>query len=231
MCSEMTIDILSKLILQAEEDPQLPRANPTESFWQIPPHPTLSNIQSDTLPSTIDFAIIGSGITGCSVAKTLFEEAPSSHESFTVTVFEARKLTSGATGRNGGILASFVPASYKLLSESLGHDEAVKIARYANRTLEKMHALGRSSDELQCASEVRRLTEIIGFGDAESLQAVLESFRLYEEHVPEDKGQHQAISSEDAARVGDCVTSTNGNPWLSVNITRTAIYVQLLEPF
>jgi glycine/D-amino acid oxidase-like deaminating enzyme len=201
MVAQLHSETLAELVRQAQDDPQLPRANPTESFWQLPPHPTLSEIQSPTLPAITDFAIIGSGVTGCSVAKTLFEETPGLTKSFTVTVFEARTLTSGATGRNGGLLTSFVPAFYKLLSETYGHDEAVKIARYANSTLEKMHALGQSSDEFRRVSEVRRLKNVVCFEDEESFQGTLESLQLYEEHVPEDAGKTRILSPSEAASV------------------------------
>lgn len=80
-------------------DPGLPRPNPTQSFWQMPPHPELSTIQSPELPKETDIVIIGSGITGCSVARALLEEEPLGPVH--VTILEARTLTSGATGRNG----------------------------------------------------------------------------------------------------------------------------------
>ncbi|EXJ86775.1 hypothetical protein A1O3_03729 [Capronia epimyces CBS 606.96] len=188
---------MAELEAQARHDPQLPRPDPTESFWQIPPHPTLSEVQSERLPETTDIAIIGSGITGCSIATTLLEHSAQSLKIASVTVLEARTLTSGATGRNGGVLTSFVPGDYKVLSERFGHEQAVQIARYANRTLEKMHELGNSSDELKKASEVRRLLDVIGFEDDESFQAAVESWRLYEEHVPEERGKSRILSAEE----------------------------------
>ena len=118
-----------------------------------------------------------------------------------MTVFEARTLTSGATGRNGGALISFVPTDYKLLSQHFGHEQAEKIARFANRTLEKMHELGNSSSEFKEASEVRRVRDIIGFLDEDSFQEAQEAFRLYEQHVPEDSGTIEILSAEQATSV------------------------------
>lgn len=80
-------------------DPGLPRPSPTQSFWQLPPHPGVSNIQSPVLPKGTDIVIIGSGITGCSVARSLLEDEPLGPVH--VTILEARTLVSGATGRNG----------------------------------------------------------------------------------------------------------------------------------
>lgn len=196
--------LIAELHDQALADPQIPRSSPTTSFWQLPPHPTLSTTQSKQLPSTTDYAIIGSGITGCSIAKNLLDLSSSvssaeaaSPAAFSVTVFEARTLTSGATGRNGGALTSFVPGDYAMLSERFGHETAVKIARFANRTLEKMHELGNSSPQLKEAGEVRRTMDVIAFQDKESFLAAQESIRLYAEHVPEERGKAEVLNAQE----------------------------------
>lgn len=92
-------DVKSKLGSQLHLDPQVPSARPTMPTWQLPPHP-LANIQSESLAADTEFAIIGSGATGCSVAKNLLENALSGNS--TVTVLEVRTLTSGATSRKTG---------------------------------------------------------------------------------------------------------------------------------
>ena len=83
-------------------------------------------------------------------------------------------------------MTSFVPDEYKSLSETFGHEQAVKIARFANRTLEKMHALGNSSEETQDASEVRRLLDVICYQDDATFKEAVESHWLYEKDVPEE---------------------------------------------
>lgn len=77
----------------------------------------------------------------------------------------------------------------------------MKIARLANRTLEQMHALGSSTRELLEASEVRRLRDVIAFHDMASFQHAQESFRLYEQFVPEDRGTTEVLSGKDAMTV------------------------------
>ncbi|UNI17912.1 hypothetical protein JDV02_004220 [Purpureocillium takamizusanense] len=223
--------VVDKLVVQTRADPELPRANPTTSFWQMPPHPSMSNVRSDELPSAVDLAIIGSGVTGCSVAKHYLEHPGSGSGS--VAVLEARTLTSGATGRNGGLLTNHVPGHYRLLSESFGHDEAVKIARFANRTLEKMHALGNSSDEFREASVVRRLLDVICFDDEASFAQASDSFRLYEEHVPEDRGKTRFLTADEAASTYHVVAKAgaivfpNGALWPYRLITR--VWAQLYQ--
>ncbi|EGP83060.1 uncharacterized protein MYCGRDRAFT_50896 [Zymoseptoria tritici IPO323] len=102
--------ILFNLIKSAQKDPKLPPANPTSAFWQEPPS-SISTIQSPTLPTQTDYAIIGSGVTACSVAHNLLSQLPPDSKS-TVTIFEARSLCSGATGRNGGHLLSPIPEEF-----------------------------------------------------------------------------------------------------------------------
>lgn len=98
---EIEPELVAKLLGQIDQDPGIPRETPTTAAWQEPSH-RLAEVQSKHLPERVDFAIIGSGITGCSVAKTLLEHDLSGNKS--VTVFEARRLTIGATSRNGGFL-------------------------------------------------------------------------------------------------------------------------------
>ena len=74
----------------------LPVPSPSLSYWEIPPH-RLASYRSP-FPKTADVVIIGSGITGASVARALHEKDSSLH----IVIVEARKLCSGASGRNGG---------------------------------------------------------------------------------------------------------------------------------
>ncbi|EGX92925.1 FAD dependent oxidoreductase [Cordyceps militaris CM01] len=197
MATPISTNLMEELYAQALADPQLPRDNPTTAFWQLPPHPSMSETRSAELPTTTDYAIIGSGVTGCSMAKTLLDSTPSATSS--VTVFEARKLTSGATGRNGGLLTNFVPGHFKHLIDQLGHEQAIKIARFANRTLEKMHSLANSSDEFRDASVVRRTLDVIAFDDHQSFNDEKEGFKLYEKYVTEEAGKTQILTAEELA--------------------------------
>lgn len=194
------------LLHQVQQDPGLPRPQPTTSFWQVPPHPDLAERQSTQLPATTDVAVIGSGITGCSAAKHILdlssEVGGGGQKPITVTVLEARTLVSGATGRNGGLLTSFVPEEFGELVQHYGTEEAVKMARFANRNLEMLHALANSSPARKELSQVRRLRDVICFSNADDYAEAKESWQLYEELVPEERGKTEFLSSEDAAKVG-----------------------------
>lgn len=79
-----------------EQDPGLPVPNPTNSFWLDVPSP-IADYKPEKLPEHADVVIIGSGITGASVARTLMAEAGGS--GLTVLMLDARDACSGATGR------------------------------------------------------------------------------------------------------------------------------------
>ncbi|EMF08392.1 DAO-domain-containing protein [Sphaerulina musiva SO2202] len=188
--------VISHLIQEANQDPQLPRENPTEAFWQLPPSP-LSTHQSPALPAQTTYAIIGSGVTGCSVAKTLLENLPSDSQA-TVTVLEARSLSSGATGRNGGHLVSPLPEEFTSFEKYLGKEETTKVARFANRTLESMYALAEEDEELSRVSEARRVKSVCAIYDQELFEETKKSVLRYEECLPEQKGDNEFFGPDEA---------------------------------
>ncbi|GMG04823.1 unnamed protein product [Aspergillus oryzae] len=83
-----------------------PLRESTSSFWFKDPHPQLANMQSPELPQEADVVIIGSGITGASIARTLLESSDQlghiGKKTPAVVMLEARDTCTGATGRNGG---------------------------------------------------------------------------------------------------------------------------------
>ena len=79
----------------------LPCPNSSASFWHSQPNKFLLNhCTTANLPSTADIVIIGSGITGASIARYLSDSPRSS--TLTILILEAREACWGATGRNGG---------------------------------------------------------------------------------------------------------------------------------
>jgi hypothetical protein len=87
----------------------LPLPNPTTSYWQDPPD-SIADLQSTKhLPEHVDYIIIGSGISGTSIAYNLAKKKPDS----SILMLEARQACSGATGRNGKF--SFLPVCKGLL--------------------------------------------------------------------------------------------------------------------
>lgn len=75
----------------------LPRADPTESYWQDPPDEIADLRSTESLPEEADIVIVGSGITGSAVAWNLLQ----GDSKRSIVMLEARQACSGATGRNG----------------------------------------------------------------------------------------------------------------------------------
>ena len=85
-----------------EASPGLPVPNPTRSFWMDVPA-TVAETRPNKLPEYADVVILGSGITGAAVARTLLEESRKVTDgldgNLRVVMLEARDACSGATGR------------------------------------------------------------------------------------------------------------------------------------
>lgn len=191
--------VKARLVSQINADPGLPKTNPTLPTWQIPTHP-LSETKSKSLPTVTDFAIIGSGITGCSVAKYLLENNVAQDK--TVTVLDARTLTSGATSRNAGFMLTHAPLHFGAFTEGFGKDGAEAIAKFCKRTLEQLSDLVTSQGpEVEEACEKRRVEAVIAFKDEQILNESIESIRLYEKSFPEDKGMITPIGQKTAEQV------------------------------
>ncbi|KAK5693661.1 hypothetical protein LTR97_010230 [Elasticomyces elasticus] len=164
-----------------EVDPGLPVSDPTIPFWQIPSHP-LANVSSEKLNSSTDVVIIGSGMTGCSVAKGLLQ----GDSNIRVTVLEARGLASGATSRNGGHIVSPSVGDFVELVECFGVPAAVEIAEFTLRNIEKTFEAVAEFPESTLAedSKIRRTTKILAYTDQASFDNAQHSLQVWNEHMP-----------------------------------------------
>ncbi|KAH7036317.1 FAD dependent oxidoreductase-domain-containing protein [Macrophomina phaseolina] len=135
-----------EVLARASRDPGLPARNPTSSYWlDDPPFPHLVDARSEEFPEHADVAIIGSGITAAAVARSLLLEAVRRDDALPrVVVLEARQLTSGATGRNGGHIKPASYADYALLKQKFGPDRAAAIVRFQRQHLTRLPELCRA---------------------------------------------------------------------------------------
>jgi hypothetical protein len=161
--------------------PGLPVANPTTPMWQVPLH-ELADVSSSSLPEHADVVVIGSGMTGCSVTKTLLEGDPK----LKVTVLEARGLASGASSRNGGHIVSPSFGDFTKLVETLGLEMAVKVASFTaencEKTFEMVDAL--PDPRIKERSEIRRTEKIIALGDESIVGEVRKLIKVWNESMP-----------------------------------------------
>lgn len=186
------LEYISKAIL---EDPGLPRNNPTVSSWQIPEHPTVASIQSTTLPEFTDAVIIGSGITGCSVAKTLLEHQAT--RDLHVTVLEARTLVSGATGRNGGHLVTASGHTFGPLAEQHGVEAAKQVTRFSLLNIEAIMKMVRGMDqEFQDHCQLRDVLKVMAVGDEETWADATRSVLSFQKNVTEYNKYHTIVEKQ-----------------------------------
>lgn len=101
----------------------LPRPNPTQSYWQTPPLPIADHVSTPNLPPKSKYVIIGSGITGATIAWKLLQEEPTA----SIVMLEARQAASGATGRNGGHCRAGRFLEFKNDLEKFGEEDAIRL--------------------------------------------------------------------------------------------------------
>jgi gamma-glutamylputrescine oxidase len=95
----------------------------------------------------VDVVVIGGGVTGCSCALTLAEGGRR------VRVYEARRVASGASGRNGGFALRGLAISYPEARERFGSAAAVGLWRFTERSLLRMEEL--AGDALRRVGSLR----------------------------------------------------------------------------
>lgn len=193
--NDTTAQIAEKLITS---DPGLPSQNPTQSYWQHIPHP-LAETQSPVQPNEADIVVIGSGITGASVTKTLLEANPS----LRVAVFEARTLCSGATGRNGGQLATNAGEAYARRKAKFGTEQAGKIANFTFRTCDRVREVIK--EYAQEESEYRDVMKVRAYLDDESFKAAKAGIEQMESDHPSLRGIYEVIDGDAVQKVSACL--------------------------
>ena len=116
----------------------------SESFWLSEPAEPLARPDSGPRP---DVAVIGAGVTGCSCALALAEGG------LRVRVYEARRVASGASGRNGGFALRGGAMSYAKARERLGAEAAEAFWRFTERYVDRMEEL--AGDALRRVGSLR----------------------------------------------------------------------------
>ena len=125
-----------------------------DSYWLSEPSEPLARVSRDGPP---DVVVIGGGVTGCSCALTLAEGG------LRVCVYEARRVASGASGRNGGFALRGLAISYPEARKRFGSAAAKALWRFTERSLDRMEEL--AGDALRRVGSLR-------LGDDEELDDV-----------------------------------------------------------
>lgn len=183
----------------ATADPGLPHYTPSASYWMKTPS-KLAGQQSNQLPITVDVIVIGSGITGAIVAKTILER----HSKHRVTILEARDVCSGATGRNGGHLVAYGGAIYSGLKEALGRDMASRILAFTFDNVKKTKQL---IQEYSSGEGYREVTRYRSFADEISYQEARSSVADFEKDNPTWTGLYRFVGKDEAETVLNSATN------------------------
>ncbi|KAG8164193.1 hypothetical protein KVR01_006111 [Diaporthe batatas] len=176
----------SQVVARMKAAPGFPPANPTLSQWQdSPPFPELVNIQTPGgPPPTADMVIIGSGISGVAVARTVLHElrrkGKDRDRDTRVVVLEARELCSGATGRNGGhIKASAHEAFHGMVhKQGLAPDRAGRLCAFMLGHLDVLVGLAPDRAGRLCAFMLGHLDVLVGLARAEGIEGLAECRRV-----------------------------------------------------
>lgn len=121
----------SAVLTRISSGPGLPQPQTTAPFWlNDPPFPELINIQSPKLPPQADIVIIGSGITGAAIAWTLTQQCKILNIKRNIVILEAREISSGATGRNGGHIKTASYRTFAELKKRIGVEKASEIVNF-----------------------------------------------------------------------------------------------------
>lgn len=163
-------------------DPGLPVPNATTPFWHSSPH-HLANHQSPWPTDTVDVVIIGSGISGMGLSRTLLSLKPD----LRVVLVDARALCSGATARNGGHIKTMTFAMWEERKRTFGIEEAIRISEFENSHLQAMTQAIRE-DGINCDLQ---LTEgIEAYCDQKTFDKAMKALEDMGKHAPHLAAKH-----------------------------------------
>lgn len=115
-----------------------------DSLWLAEPTEELPARRIEGRP---DVVVVGAGVTGCACALVLAEGG------LDVRVHEARRVASGASGRNGGFALRGAAMPYREARERFGPATAIGLWRFTERYLDRMEEL--AGDAFRRAGSLR----------------------------------------------------------------------------
>ncbi|KAJ7461363.1 nucleotide-binding domain-containing protein [Mycena galericulata] len=188
-------DSFSALSERISRDPGLPVPNPSRSYWCVPPS-SLDSLSSSTdkkLPEHADVVIIGSGIAGTAVARTLLDSYHANSQNKTplcVVMLDARDVCSGATGRNGGHVSPNTYQDYAQLARTYGASAAREIMRFRLAHLPALLVVAKEEDLLR-DSQARTVEQFDVFLQDAAFRRAQDALKVYTDALPERREKHR----------------------------------------
>jgi hypothetical protein len=176
----------NQALKRASQSPGLPNPKPVQTYWlNDPPYPELVNIKSPSLQRTADVAIIGSGIAGAAVARSLLHERRrrKACTDEKVVIIDARQLSSGATARNGGHIKVAMYECFARFSKLFTKDRAAALARF--QALHLKCLVGLCQDEGIESAEAREVDTVDFFLDAQTFSKAVADVDEMKKWLPE----------------------------------------------
>ncbi|OBT61697.1 hypothetical protein VE03_09409 [Pseudogymnoascus sp. 23342-1-I1] len=154
--------------------PGFPYPNPTKAYWQTPTLPMSDHRTTPNLPPSAKYVIVGSGITGATIAHKLLLAEPSA----SIVLLEARQASSGATGRNGGHCRPGDFLEFKNNVDTIGVEEALRVE---NLEETNVRAVAAFVDEhgIDCDFRARETLDV--FVDPKQWDAALATLKARDE--------------------------------------------------
>lgn len=152
----------------------LPHPNPTKAYWQTPPLPISDHRSSPNLPTSAKYVIVGSGVSGATIAYKLLQADPSA----SIVMLEARQTCSGATGRNGGHCRAGRYLEFKEDLEQFGEEEAVLMEKLEEDNVKNV---GEFIKTFGIDCDLRDVETLDIFTDQKQLDDALESLKARKE--------------------------------------------------
>ncbi|KAF7367715.1 Nucleotide-binding domain-containing protein [Mycena sanguinolenta] len=189
-------DSFSVLLERISLDPGLPVPNPSRSYWCEPTSPLNARLPVPPLPEYADVVIIGSGIAGTSIARTLLASLEKG-QSLRIVMLEARETIPSSR-------PSMVPARPKA------------IIRFRLAHLPILLEIAAEED-LLLQSQARTVEQIDAYLQESLYDRAKVALERYLAACPEQRGKHTTQEEKSvlkdfqlSSRVTGCISQTGG---------------------
>ncbi|KAF9562908.1 FAD dependent oxidoreductase [Agrocybe pediades] len=227
-------DAVSKRISQS---PGIPQLNASIPYWTIPNSPIAHEGSNSELPLEVDIVILGSGITGASVAKALLEYTSSTDgRPPRIAMLEARDACSGATGRNGGHASPIIYNEYAVLKKEYGAATAIQILRFRIAHITGLITAARDANILD-ESQARIVDDFDAFLHPQLFEKYKRLLDVFLKEAPEDVAEtFDVVEERNAIEKLQLASSVIGliiKPGASIHSYRfvTGVLARLLDKY